>query len=233
MSIKLPYFKFFSGEWLNGDITLEDYELQGLFISICAYYWHRDCDVTYEQLVKKFRSNRICDLVPEFIQVDDNDEVVSIEFLEEQFGEFATRKKKLSDAGKKGAKRKAMLKEQATLKPPLNDVEATREDKEKEQEQEKKKKLSIEDRKKVFTKKVFQIANANFDKEMLNEFLSYWTEHGEEDRKMRFEKQTSFSITRRLTTWKINKQKFNANGSKNNTNGNRARTTTSERQSFE
>jgi hypothetical protein len=140
----------------------------------------------------------------------------------------------LSEAGKKGAKRKAELKEQTTLKPPLNDPEAIKEDEEKEKEPDKKKKLSIEDRKKVFTEKVFQIGtNANFDKEMLNEFVSYWSEHGEEDRKMRFEKQTSFSITRRLGTWKRNKQKFDGNGSQNNTKNNRATTTTSERQSFE
>lgn len=232
MSIKLPYFKFFSGEWLNGDITLEDYELQGLFISVCAYYWHRDCEVTYEQLAKKFRTNQLADLVPEFIQVDDNEEFVSIEFLDEQFSEFSTRKKKLSEAGRKGAKRKAEKKNEAMNKPPLSHPLATREDKDKDKDKEEKKKLSIEDRKKSFSEKVFEIGSQH-DKKMLEDFISYWSEHGEEDRKMRFEKMTSFSISRRLGTWKRNEQKFKANGSQNNTNGNRARTTTSERQSFE
>lgn len=35
-------------------------------------------------------------------------------------------------------------------------------------------------------------------------FVEYWTEHGENDRKMRFEKQASFDIKRRLLTWKNN-----------------------------
>jgi len=36
---------------------------------------------------------------------------------------------------------------------------------------------------------------------MLNEFAEYWTEAGPRDKKMRFEKQTSFDINRRLKTW--------------------------------
>ena len=35
-------------------------------------------------------------------------------------------------------------------------------------------------------------------------FIEYWTERGENDRKMRFEKQTSFYIKRRLLTWRNN-----------------------------
>jgi len=40
-----------------------------------------------------------------------------------------------------------------------------------------------------------------YQKVMLNDFFEYWTEHGENDKKMRFEKQTSFGISRRLSTW--------------------------------
>ena len=119
MSRKLPYFKFFTSEWLNGNITLEDFELQGLFINVCAYYWHRDCEVTYEQLAKKFRTNNLTDLVPEFLKCDEETNQVTIDFLDEQFFEFTDRKKKLSIAGKKGAERKAELKKIATLTPPF------------------------------------------------------------------------------------------------------------------
>ena len=35
-------------------------------------------------------------------------------------------------------------------------------------------------------------------------FIEYWTERGENDRKMRFEKQTSFDIKRRLLPWRNN-----------------------------
>lgn len=43
-----------------------------------------------------------------------------------------------------------------------------------------------------------------YGKETLNDFYGYWTEKSEKDKKMRFEKQTSFDIKRRLTTWAKN-----------------------------
>lgn len=53
MSKELPYFRFTSAEWLNDDISLESYELKGLFIDICAYYWSQDCILTLAKLEKK------------------------------------------------------------------------------------------------------------------------------------------------------------------------------------
>ena len=32
MAKELPYFRFTAAEWLNDDISLESYELKGLFI---------------------------------------------------------------------------------------------------------------------------------------------------------------------------------------------------------
>ncbi len=54
-----------------------------------------------------------------------------------------------------------------------------------------------------------------YGKNMLNEFYSYWTEHGDKDKKMRYEKQTSFNLEARLSRWhknvlEKNKPKFNA-----------------------
>lgn len=39
-----------------------------------------------------------------------------------------------------------------------------------------------------------------------HKFFFYWSEHGETDNKMRFEKEKSFGIGRRLGTWKGNNQ---------------------------
>lgn len=50
------------------------------------------------------------------------------------------------------------------------------------------------------------------NKNDLNDFYLYWTEHGEKDKKMRFEKERSFGVERRVTTWMKNKEKFNKNG---------------------
>jgi hypothetical protein len=36
---------------------------------------------------------------------------------------------------------------------------------------------------------------------MLRDFFEYWTEHGEKDKKLRFEKEKTFGIEQRLRTW--------------------------------
>lgn len=86
MAKEIPYFKFYIGDWSNGDITLESFELQGVFINICAYYWSKDCSVTIDNVKKKFR--QVSSHVDELITcnclkiVGDN---ISISFLNEQF----------------------------------------------------------------------------------------------------------------------------------------------------
>jgi len=227
MSRDLPYFKFFTGEWLNGDITLEDFELQGLFINVCAYYWHKEGEgIDIVVLEKKFRTDKLIKLYKNGLLKEDEDQFIKIDFLDEQLSEFKTRKKKLSDAGKKGQKIK---REKAEIKPPLNHPLTTRviEDKEKI----KNKIKTIEERKRDFATLIFDHTR-EYGGKTVNEFYLYWSEHGENDKKMRFEKQTSFSITRRLGTWKQNEKKFN-NGDKGHSKNNRATTTTSERQNFD
>jgi hypothetical protein len=43
-----------------------------------------------------------------------------------------------------------------------------------------------------------------YGKEMLNDFYLYWTEHGLKDKKLRFEKERTFGLDRRLLTWSKN-----------------------------
>lgn len=54
-----------------------------------------------------------------------------------------------------------------------------------------------------------------YGKEMVRDFYEYWTEHGEKDKKMRYEKETSFNLDSRFKRWhknvlERNKPKFNA-----------------------
>jgi len=46
----------------------------------------------------------------------------------------------------------------------------------------------------------------------MTEFFEYWSEHGDNDKKMRFEKEKSFSVERRLKTWKIKSVEFKNKG---------------------
>jgi len=69
---------------------------------------------------------------------------------------------------------------------------------------------TIETRKGDFMNKVsFHLPT--YGKEMLREFFDYWTEMNEGGKKMRFEMQKVFDISRRLKTWDKN-NKFRNNG---------------------
>jgi hypothetical protein len=48
-----------------------------------------------------------------------------------------------------------------------------------------------------------------YGRDILNEFFNYWTEHGDNDIKMRFEKEKSFAVHLRLGRWKKSSSKQN------------------------
>lgn len=101
MAKDLPYFKFFCSEWNDGDITLEDYEIQGLFINICSYYWSSGCEISLQKLKKRFRNqdkNINYLLKTEIIKKKDKN--ISINFLDEQWIERQTKSSKNSAAAK-------------------------------------------------------------------------------------------------------------------------------------
>jgi len=86
MAKELPYFKFFVSEWSDGDITLEDMEVQGLFINLCAYYWSNECNLTLTKAKKRFRNVSELgfeNLIENKIISVKND-VIKINFLNEQ-----------------------------------------------------------------------------------------------------------------------------------------------------
>jgi hypothetical protein len=74
--------------------------------------------------------------------------------------------------------------------------------------------LSIAERKINFATQL-AIYKKDYSKDILNEFYLYWTEHGTNDKKMRFEKQTSFDVSRRLNNWLKNSAKFDTKESVN------------------
>jgi len=68
----------------------------------------------------------------------------------------------------------------------------------------KKEKKDIVTRKQDFRQSLTDFNNANpnkYPKQLFIDFESYWSEHGENDKKMRFEKQKTFGIPQRLATW--------------------------------
>ena len=117
MAKDLPYFKFITSEWLDGEITLEELEMQGLFINICALYWSKEGRLYLSKLKKRFRhaqESSFETLINEgFLQIDAD--LVSISFLDEQLEERAEKSRKNSINGKKGGRPK---KQEKTQKKP-------------------------------------------------------------------------------------------------------------------
>lgn len=105
--IALPFFKFTVNEWITGDITLEDYYEQGLFISLCAYYWSKEGKLSLATAKKKFKDAKpgAFDLLFKIkVMHLDEDENIIISFLDQQFDEMENRSNQNSKNGKKGGR---------------------------------------------------------------------------------------------------------------------------------
>lgn len=131
MAKGFPYFKFVATEWLTGDIVFEDYDLQGIFINVCAIYWHRNGDVTIDELVKRLKTDRLYSLSPRFISIDNGK--ISIAFLDEQLQAANHISKKNSDNGKLGGRPKTLNKK-PTANRTITDRKAKKSKEEKEEE---------------------------------------------------------------------------------------------------
>ena len=108
MAKELPYFKFFVSEWADGDITLEEFDTQGLFINLCAYYWSNDCSITLTKAKKKFKHCRpecFNELIDSGIIKLESDLIV-INFLVDQLLEREAKSIQNSINGKKGGRPK-------------------------------------------------------------------------------------------------------------------------------
>lgn len=107
MAKGLPYFKFTPSEWLTGDICFEDLEAQGLFINICAWYWQRDGVLSIDDINKRYnKPTALISLSNRFFNVQNN--LISIEFLDEQLEERKHISKTNSKNGSKGGRPKTL-----------------------------------------------------------------------------------------------------------------------------
>ena len=119
MAKEIPYFKFFIGEWANGDITCESYEAQGIFINICSIYWAKVGKLTERYIRKKFKSD---DTINELIEAEIikiKDGKVIINFLDEQLQEDQLLRRVKSNGGKKSA---SLRKKTKTSLTPVKDL---------------------------------------------------------------------------------------------------------------
>lgn len=123
MAKGLPYFKFVSTEWLTGNISYESFEVQGLFINICALYWQRDGKLELSEVEYRYKKKSlIAKLTPRFFLVIDG--FIIIKFLDEQLVDRLFVSKTNSDNGKKGGR------------PPLEEKKPKKSNIEEEKEEE-------------------------------------------------------------------------------------------------
>jgi hypothetical protein len=132
MAKELPYFRFTVQDWQNGKISLESYELQGLFISICGYYWINDCHLTLAMLQKKFSNAK--DMLKDLITLgilkhENRHDKIEIEFLNRQYDLLSENRKRRQSAGSKGGNAKAMLKQKGSYKDKDKDKDKERDSK--------------------------------------------------------------------------------------------------------
>lgn len=137
MAKGLPYFKFTPTEWLTGDICCEDFEVQGLFINICALYWQRDGILSVEDINKRYKKPTAFDsLIDRFISV--NDGLITIDFLKEQLEERGHKSVVNSTNGKLGGRPKTKAtKPNANRTLTETKANESQQEEEKEQEEEK------------------------------------------------------------------------------------------------
>jgi len=135
MAKGLPYFKFTPTEWLTGDICFEDFEVQGLFINICALYWQRDGKLSVDDINKRYKKPTAFDsLIDRFISVKDG--LITIDFLEEQLHERGHISVVNSANGKLGGRPKTKG-TKPTANRPQSEPKPNESQEEKEKEEEK------------------------------------------------------------------------------------------------
>lgn len=138
MAKELPYYQFEVAEYLAGDIMICSLEAQGLFSVIKCIYWQKECSLNLRQVLRRYdKKELINELVEEGVIKVDDEENISISFLDELYNTFKERRDKLSKAGRKGG----LSKKEATLKPPLSHdkptikhIEENREEENREEE---------------------------------------------------------------------------------------------------
>jgi len=141
MAKNFPYFKFVATEWLTGNISFEDFDVQGLFINICAFYWHRDGNLTFEEVKKRYKREDLIQILIDSDYLGEDDNSISISFLDEQLVAANHISKKNSENGKKGVLAKALkLKEILATAEALPEIGFPKLSKEEQEEEEKKNK---------------------------------------------------------------------------------------------
>lgn len=218
MSKELPYFKFYINEWNIGDISLENYKIQGIFINICIYYWSKDCNLTILNLKKKFKGYepQINHLINTGILKTEY-EFISIHFLNEQFKSKEIQSITNKINGTKGGRPNQNKTELVSEIKPIR-LEVANQNKTNIEYRKGDNKIlnNIEDRKLKFSNSLLPFLNT-YGQELITNFSDYWTEPNKSKTKFRAELEKTWDVSLRLKKWSLNN--FNKKNNGNTQNG--------------
>jgi len=204
MAKELPWFKFLVSEWTDGDITLEDYEVQGLFINICAYYWSNECEITLKKVRKKFKDapdESFESLLASEVLKIGLDDLITINFLDEQRDERLKKSDQNAENGKKGGRPRKQ--KETEIKPlPLESLTEPEAKQKALREEEIRK-----DKKKKEESNGDKPPHKQFIKPTPEEILSYMLEKGLERKVAEKESEGFFNYYESIN-WRVGKSKM-------------------------
>ena len=102
-------------KWISGDISVEQFDVQGIFFSICCVYYKKDCLCKIVDIEKRFPNNKkeLDYLYQKYIQKEGED--IKIEWVNTIF----KRKQSTSSINKKNGQKGQFKKKQELTTPPL------------------------------------------------------------------------------------------------------------------
>lgn len=112
---KLQWFKFNPSEWTMGRIMRCTPTAQASFMRLMCRYWNDNCTMTIEEAVLEFTEKDWSNMLKlKIIKLQDNQEFISITFLDNQREDIYKISKQASIAGKASAeKRKANVQQKS------------------------------------------------------------------------------------------------------------------------
>lgn len=144
MAKDLPYFKFNVSEYINGDITLEDFYIQGVFINICAFYWFKSGNVSLSEMKRRLSKAKpkAFEKLIESNLIKVKGDVLRITFLDEQLSERTAISESNAKNGKQGGRgnkksepKPTALISESELKAEKSNIEEKREEEKREREE--------------------------------------------------------------------------------------------------
>lgn len=128
---RLQWFKFYPQDWVMGKIQRCSELAQARFILLCSIYWNNRCLLSERDAIDHLTQKVFNELVERRI-VKNNDGMIEIEFLNDQYDEITTGIQKMRELGRRGGQASAKGRSSETQPNGQGSVEKNRIDIDKE-----------------------------------------------------------------------------------------------------